>query len=323
MTPILSLVRKKKRTAPETVCFCLLLFLFVLLLQRTTDTATAIQKGLSLCVGTLIPSLFPFLVLSRIAMTAELSQLLPAWIRRLGEKLLHLSSAGCSALLLGCLCGFPTGAACVSSAYGKGELSLWEGERVLLLSGIPSLGFLLSAVGTGLWGDRAFGRALLGILLISSLAVTFLFYPPQKKEEHRPPVQPVGSPLSPSLFTDALWDSALNMLRICAYVVFFCGVSGVLSALLTHWGAPPAAGVLLSGLLELSGGVKAASMLDNRATGMLLTAFFCGWSGLSVHFQALSMISPCPLRIGRYLAAKVVQGLIAAALCGVYLLLTK
>ncbi len=314
---------KKKRGQGQLSCLVLLLLLFLLLLCYPQQVTRFVQKGLSLSVSTLIPSLFPFLVLSRILVGLGFAQMLPRPLLRPVARLLGLSPGGCCALLLGWLCGFPAGASFVSAAVGKGEMTACEGERLLLLSSIPSMGFLFSAVGSGIWRDPAFGRALWVLFLLSALLTDRIFYRKGTRDQMEAPTVPRLSPVSPRLLTDAMADGVLNMLVICGYVVFFTVLSGMGGMLLERLSLPAICRVLLACILELSGGVKAAGEWDSGMGGRLLTAFAVAWSGLSVHCQAMAVAAPCPGRAGKYLLAKAAQGGFSLLLCWLYLVITK
>ena len=87
------------------------------------------SEGIDLCVRTVIPSMFPFLVLS-IFLTGQMFSLRLRWLRPLG-RLLHLPENAEVIFLVGLLGGYPMGAQCIRQAYDTGGLSRPDAQRML------------------------------------------------------------------------------------------------------------------------------------------------------------------------------------------------
>ena len=292
------------------------LFCLLLLLKNANIAIRSIQDGLALCARTVIPSLFPFMVLSELILSGNLFQKPLERLTHPLQKFFRLSSMGCCALLLGLFCGFPIGARCAVSAYDCGELSREETQHVLLFSGIPSSAFLINAVGISLFESRKLGILLWSATLLSALCTGLLFSTKkQEKEVHSQTEHPLSFPKASggaSLFTSAVTSATRSILLICAYVVFFSTLTGTVELVLTRFSASEITHAILSAALELSGGVSAAASLDNHQLAAILTGATVGWSGISVHCQMLSLCDGTDLSMRPYLKAKVVQTVICA-----------
>ena len=57
---------------------------------------------------------------------------------------------------------------------------------------------------------------------------------------------------------------------------------------------------------------KMKTEIENKALGMVITALICGWSGLSIHFQIISICIEDEISFVPYFTAKAVQALISA-----------
>ena len=113
----------------------------------------------------------------------------------------------------------------------------------------------------------------------------------------------IASPVSfPQALTSAVAGSAGTMVNICAFVVLFRVLAGLLPE-----GTPP----LLAGVLEMVTGVAG---LQPGREGFVSAAALTAWGGLSVHCQGLSSILPAGLTAKWHWAGKGVQAGIAAAL---------
>lgn len=313
---------RRKSVTPGQFCFgWFSVFCLFLILKNPGAAIDYVTRGLHLCAATVIPSLFPFMVLSELIVSGGIGEFLLRKISRPFTKLFRLPAAGCCAVLLGMLCGFPVGARCAMLAMEKGELTREEAERVLTFANNPSSAFLINAVGISLWGNRRFGLVLFGTVLASALAVGFLFARFPAKARDVSPKTPVPSvPEEPKkgivLFTGAIRSATGSMLLVCAYVLFFSAFVGTLNLVLSVFSLPEPLRAVIFCLFELSGGMSAASALSDVRLAALLCGFAAGWSGFSVHCQVLSVCDGRGLRFRRYFLAKLLQGLLCALLLG-------
>lgn len=294
------------------LCFALFSVFCLFLILRNADLAIAgMNRGLRLCAATVIPSLFPFMVISEWILSLRVGQFLVRPLAKPLRWLFRVSEEGACCMLLGILCGFPIGARCAMTALDGGRITKNEAERILASSCNPSSAFLINAVGISLWGSRAFGITLYVTVILCQLLTAFLLARlPLADSENVPTMQTVVSETKKgtSIFTEAVRSSCFSMLLVCAYVVFFSALCSTLEALSDAWRLPSLAKVLPFCVLELSGGVSAAATVSNPLLAALLCAFSVGWSGISVHCQLLSICDGRGLRLRKYFVAKLLQG---------------
>lgn len=305
-------IKKTERPPLGVLCLLfLLLFSLSLLLRRADVAADCMRDGLSLCARAVVPSLFPFLVLSELLVASGAGEWLVTPIVRPLGNLLGLSRKGCCAVVLGLVCGFPVGARCAILSYENGTMTRTECERALACSSIPSSAFLISTVGTTLWKNAKFGTLLYLCTILSALLSGILLYALQKRNQEEIKTKAVSSPIKirfkTSMLPTAIKNATGSTLLICAYVVFFSTLTGAIGLILAHLGANQTTHAILSILLELSGGVSAASELANRHLALILTGAAVGWSGLSIHCQMLSLCDGHDLSTRPYFKAKLFQ----------------
>lgn len=346
-------IRQSKSPSALTggrVVLCLLSTFCFLLILRNSDVAIAYMgRGLTLCVNTVIPSLFPFMVISELLVGSGAGEALGRILSKPMQWLFGASGAGSSAVVLGSLCGFPVGASTAVSLYDHNLISKRECEHLLTFVSNPSSAFLITAVGVSMYGNRRLGVLLYGVVLGCGLfmGLLFRFFLNGKRGSlhHEHPHFPMGfhpdgsagvgdgageSGLV-SVLTRAVSRSAVSMLTVCAYVVFFSTLMGVFAT--GFMGNVPIfsgqfgeiLSPILCGLLELSGGLSEAAgvslseTLGERAKeiSLVMSAMIAGWSGLSVHCQVMTLCGGRGLSFKPYLCAKALQGF----LCGVVMIL--
>ncbi len=299
------------------LCFGILTLFCLLLIFKNSDVAMEyIHNGLTLCAHTVIPSLFPFMVISEMIVAGGIADPLLRPLSGFFKRLLKLSPTGGACVLLGMFCGFPIGAKCAIRALEDGRITKNEAERIIAIASSPSSAFLISAVGLSLWGNKRFGGALYLSVLLSEL-ITGIFLAKFNKgkitdAQAFSPKQAIPPRKSPaSLFTEAVRSSCNGILLVCAYVIFFAALVGALEYLVSALSLPALFSVLLFGFFELSGGMSRASALAPPLVAALISGLFAGWSGISVHCQLLSVCEGKDLSLKKYILSKLAQGCLA------------
>jgi len=295
-------VKKWKR-----LLLCVLLFAVLLCFLLFPDTVRAAVSGaLALCAENVIPSLFPFLVVSSALTALGFGQWLSAPMEGLMYPLFHVGGAGASPLILGLLGGYPVGPRTTAELYADGTLSRDEAVRLLAFTNNSNPAFLISALGIGVFGSARTGTWLWLIHVLSALLTGILLCrskPPKVRKAPRPVSR--REPSFSSVLVSSVRSALTAILNVCAFVVLFYVLVRPLTAL------PGLAAPALTGVAEL---FSATPLLPSTRTGFILAAGLSGWGGLSVLCQTAAVLEDSGLPVGRCAAGKAVQGLLSAAL---------
>ena len=299
------------------------------LVAAPAQAITGAKDGLTLCFNVIVPSLFPFFVLSSLVVDLGLAAYLGRALERVMRPLFRVSGSCAAAVALGFIGGYPVGARTALQLYQQGLCTKTEAERLLSFCNNSGPAFILGVVGAGVFGDSRVGLLLYLTHALASLIVglLFRFYGGSEggqRPKHTPQAKPIQAVTLPAAFTGAVSRSFQNTLNICAFVIFFAvilqlmsfyGVFGILAQLLSKMGFQPEwARRLVAGLLELSSGVSSLRGGSQFAGRISMAAFMLGWAGLSVHCQVLSFLVDSGLSAKTYLLGKLCHGVIAAAL---------
>ena len=307
-------VRRQRGNAKQTAIGLSALVLALAWLRCPEHLAEAVRDGLSLCATTMIPALFPFMVLSELIVSSGIGRRLGYALRGLFGPLFGLSEGGVCAWVMGLVCGFPIGARVAASLYRSGEMDAREFCHVICFCNVPSSAFLVGVMGSSLLGSRRAGWCLVGWTVVACAAVGILFRGRGVRSgEARVTRTTVQRPSTKQLLGQATASAATSMLGVCATVVIFCAILATLSRMIDARGASPLLKAGLFGLTELSAGARAAAALPSRQAAAVLCAAVAGWGGFSVHCQILSVCDGCPVSLTRFYACRVLQTLMSAA----------
>ena len=294
------------------------------------EAMEAAREGLQLCYNVIIPSLFPFFVLSALVVDLGLAGYVGRALEGLMRPLFHVPGACASAFVLGFVGGYPVGARTALSLYQKGMCTKTEAERLLSFCNNSGPAFILGVVGAGVFASSRVGVLLYLAHAAASVCVGLLFhfYKGGRRGKEARTVPRFQAERFTAAFTGAVKNSFLSVLNICAFVVFFTvvirllflsgllpGLAALLGRLFAPLGFSPAwAERLLTGALELSSGVWSLSGGGATAGELSMAAFLLGWAGLSVHCQVLSFLGGSGLSVRPYLGGKLLHGGLAALL---------
>lgn len=265
-------------------------------------------RALTLCAGTVIPALFPFMVVTGLLVRLGFGQWLAPHTAGLMAPLFRLPGCAGSALLLGLVGGYPIGARTAAELYASGALTRQEAERLLTFCNNSNPVFLISVLGSGIFGSIRVGLWLWLIHVGAALLTGLLFRGLGRRRRSVPPAVSFQAPSLPGAFVSAVRDSAGTMLSVCAFVTFFY----VLISPLTRLPGPLAA--LSVGCAEL---FSLTPLLTADRAGFLLAAGCTGWGGLSVLCQTAAVLDGTDLSVSPCLYGKLTQGLLSAALAAV------
>lgn len=308
--------------------FFFLLGFAALLLLYPQESSAAARHGLTICFELIIPSLFPFFVLSSLLVSLGFATLLGRCLSGLMWPLFRLSGPCAAALALGAIGGYPVGARMTAQLYEQGQCSRADALRLSLFCNNCGPAFLFSVAGFGVFGSATVGLLLLGTHLAAAVLVGLFArvwpFPAERLDVKHGAAQ---APPFSAAFPDCVRDSFTSTLNVCAFVVLFAVLLrlGECSGLLTFFAtvlshplpaafSPNLCQSFIGGFFELSNGVYSLTPLRDTALALPVAAFILGWGGLSVHCQSLPFWKRCLGRLRPYFVGKFLQATLAALL---------
>ncbi len=304
----------------------LLLFLFLLFALFPLQSTAGAKAGLLLCGNSVIASLFPFMVISRMIIHAGSLPPESRLLQRIAT-FFHISPGGVPALLLGMLCGYPMGSKIAADLCAQQQISRQEASFLLSFCNHCGPAFAIAAVGSSFFGSPKAGvmlfvaHILAGVLTGRTLC---LFHRAEKLRFSGSPKKTASFSV---LLTDAVKDSCLSMINVVGIVVLFSAFFAVLKeirliAICSSLFGPHADGAeaVLFGLFEITSGLKLLSSLSLPYTAKLcLAEGILSFGGLSVFFQTLSFVAPLHIKTAPYLIGKVLSSLLSVGLIFLWL----
>lgn len=279
------------------------LSMLILILDAPTALAGA-REGIDLCIRTVVPSLFPFFIIS-IMLTGSMTGVRSILLSPI-EQLCRIPSGCGSLFLIGLLGGYPVGAKCVAESYRKGCIARADARRMLGFCSNAGPAFMFGMV------SQQFPRlwmiwALWFILIISAVLTAILL--PGKPEE-----KSEGETATSLTISQVLDQSIQTMARVCGWVIIF----RVLLSFLDRWFLwflQPSMRAAVSGFLELSNGCCELNQIVNPGLRFMIGAAILSFGGICVSMQTISVTGE--LGTGLYFPGKLLQTVLSVLLAAV------
>ena len=269
----------------------------VFLILDSRCAARSAREAMTLCAQTLIPTLFPLFVLAGMVVPGLASIRIPGL-----AKLLGFPEGGEGFFLLGCLGGYPLGAACITQAMEERHLSKQDAQRMAGLCSLCGPGFLFGAV-AGILSLRE--ASVIFLLQLESAILTAAFWPSPSEEKCRISARPVSLPA-------AINRAVSSICSVCAWVTLAAVAAGFLRRWIFPF-LPGMAGIVLTGLLELTNGLFSIRELSTELR-FLLCALFLSFGGVSVLLQIAGFLSPAGISMMPCIIQKLTHGVLTTAL---------
>lgn len=186
-----------------------MLLCFAYCIVNQANVSKAILLGIDRCVTSIIPSLFPSIVLSSIISKSG--------IIRVAANILPVDSDAFEVFVLGNIGGYPTGCKVICDKVSRGEITQDAGEKMLKYSYNSGLAFCIGIIGNGIFNSSLIGFAI----YLTELAVnTTLFLISQFGVCNVKRLNTVTK-INSSDIANSVMSSCNSSLTITAYVMMF------------------------------------------------------------------------------------------------------
>ena len=267
----------------------------------------------------LVPSLFPFTLLSNIIIYSGYHNLLAgSKLNYIIQKIFRLSKYSASAILFGFLFGYPNGARYINKMYEEKKISFKEAEFLLLFTNNSSPAFILSSVGIGMFGNIKIGIVLLLSHITASVLIGIIYRYKYEKYIDVENKNVVNLKEDEKITFDVVYKSIKQSLIILGiifgFMVVFSTLHGYILKVLTYiFDINSNIKSCMLCLMEISSGL---SLLINSSLNLkmllIYISFFLGFSSMSIIFQIFSCVYMNKFKIGYIIKGKLLHGIFSS-----------
>ena len=269
-------VRSLKRTNWVAV-LCGSIGMIILILDGKT-AVSGITAGLDICMRTLIPSLFPFFVLSTLVTGNLIGK--TSFFGSVLSGLCRMPQGTESLFLVGILGGYPLGAKNIADSYHSGQINQNDAVRMASFCNNAGPAFIFGILGPlfpdqswvwALWVIQVISGVLTGCILSGSSGTSV-------KMNQRYSVT----------ITTALSGGVRSMALVSGWVILFRMVLEFLNRWFL-WLIPIQSQVLFTGFLELANGCLNLRQISGDSVRFLMSSVMLSMGGICVWMQTKSV----------------------------------
>lgn len=290
----------------------IIISIFIFLLISPANAVSSARSGLMLWFKVLLPTLLPFMIISRLLIEIDGISCLTFLFAPLFQKCFHLSKPGTFVVMTGFLCGYPMGAKLVSELYNHNQLS--HGEACYLLTFCNNLSpMFISSFLTISCLDAPELLPYIILIIYGTPIIFALFTQPvfrKKLAEYNfsPMVSSKNKKLDFEILDIAIMDSFTQITKLGGYVILFSIISGMFLS----FSLPPLILSFLTGFIEVTTGINYITVQNLPFSLRLIFSIpICVFGGLSGLMQTYSMMKDSNLPFLPYLLSKALQALLS------------
>jgi hypothetical protein len=278
----------------------------VLLIFNSSLVIESARSGIDLCLKTVIPSLFPFFVLSMFLVNTWKSS--DSYLLRFITQTLAIPIEAGSALIPSVLGGYPVGAKSVGDLFLSKQIDKIQGEWLLSFCNNAGPSFIFGMV-SGFFTDRKM-IWILWFIQIFSAAITALVIPSRPKylkQRSELEVKKEGCSI--------LVSASKAMCQVCCWVILFRVLISFMNVSILRF-LPSWLRVMITGMFELTNGCYELLSIRDERLRFILCACMLSFGGFCVLLQTVSVTKGLSIRF--YLKGKIIQTLLCFVLsCGI------
>lgn len=296
----------KNRIKNIVIVVICLFFLLEILLKRELVFST-VNSSLDIWITSLLPSLFPFFVISDLLISYDIIRYIPSFIKSFFKFLFNVSDNGLFVYFISMLSGFPSNARNIKSMYLDGKISKEEGEQLLIFTHFSNPMFILGTLVSIFFKNSSLGLVILISHFLPNFILGILFR--DNNVNSGLGKKNVSNGNFGIVLTRSIKKSLDSVLSILGTVTVFLLISTIL---VNVFSLSKGSSLLVKGVLELTTGLKYLSTLglSNRYL-VILSSCFLSFGGLSVHMQVINEISETDIGYRNFFIGRILQTILS------------
>ena len=300
-----------KRKILNIIVIVITLFVLYQVVVKKSLVYDSINYALNIWVKNLIPTLFPFFIISDILINYNFTSYIPKIFKNMCKYLFNITDNMITILILSIISGFPSNARNTRILYDKGEITINEANHILMFSHFSNPLFILTTVAIFFFGDKNIGWILLISHYLSNFILGILF---RKYFSH---VDLTSNILKKKIdfgnvFVNAIKKSIDTILLICGIVTVFMLLSSIISNTF-NFGIYNS--MIVKGILEITIGIEALGKLGlPMIYKAVIASCFLAFGGFSVHMQVMSQITDTDIKYRYFFIGRLYQMILSGGI---------
>lgn len=302
-----------KRIKYVILALCLAIFAAAIIIFPERYVACCFE-GFALWAECVLPSLFPFVVISLIFVKTGLADRASLPLKR-ATNALNLPQNAAVCFLLSVCSGYPAGSRLVAEFYEGGALTREDCDKLAPLCSTSGPLFIIGSVGYKMFGDKLLGMKIFAAHALAVLVFSLIYCRFCKKTKYVPPkrVKSTGN-----ILYDSFYGAVISVAVAGGFIAFFYVVAKLLQDFyvflplenfLKCFLDETAAKACCLGLAEVTTGCRCLAQSRTPLKGAL-AGFLITFGGISILMQQLGYLMKTGVKPAKFIFFKFVQAII-------------
>ena len=248
---------KKKIFNMFVIGMCI--FILFILLTKKSLVYNSIFYSLNIWVMNLIPSLFPFFIISDILINFNITLYIPKFLKQVCKSLFNITDNMLTILLLSLIAGFPSGARNTRILYDKNMITLDEANHILMLSHFANPIFILTTISIYFLNSKKIGIIILISHYLSNFILGFLIRNKFKHIDNNVIYNSKNNTSFSYILVNSIKKAIDTILLICGILVVFLLIASII---INTFSFNSYTSAILKGILEITIGIDSLSTLQ-------------------------------------------------------------
>lgn len=226
---------------------------------------------------------------------------------------------GLYALFISLISGYPVGAKITRDLYLNGYIDSKTATKTAIISSTSGTSFIIGTVGSIMLNNLKFGLIIFISNFLAVIIYSFFYNLISKKEPHEQSklieVKQEKKPFLKLISSSAI-DTIKGLLIVAFYITLFSLIIELFNVLiLTRLpNISSFAKYVMSGIIEMTSGVKSLSIASNKIS-ISLIAMLTGFSGLSIIMQSIEFLEKTKIKAHKFFIAKIFHAILSFIIC--------
>ena len=293
----------KKRYINIVIILVCIFFLIEFFINRRLVFDT-VSFSLNIWVSSIIPSLFPFFVISDILNSYNAINYIPNFIKRIFKRLFNISNNALFIFFISMLSGFPSNARNIKNLYIDNKISKEEAEHLLLFTHFSNPIFILGTLVIIFFDNKDLGILILISHYLPNFIIAIFFrklnLPKDNYNINNNNVNSFGK-----VFSKAIKNSTDSILMIAGTLSVFLIVSTII---INFFNFNSINSLLIKSILEITSGLKEISTISfSNSTLIIMSSCILSFGGLSVHMQVMNELNETDINYKNFFIGRIFQ----------------
>ena len=293
-----------------------------ILLTQSEITAQSIRHGISLCVGTLVPSLLPFMIIAPFTAYSGIFESPNRLLAKITEKLFYLPGYTYPAIILSFIGGYPVGAKSVKALYENKKINKEQLNRMMCFCVNSGPAFTVSMLGSTLLNNKMIGLIIFLIQIMLALLIGIVCA--AKSRISKKTFYFLASPSNNKkikireAFVNSVASGCESIIQMCGIVIIFIAFIGILENFnifefiyneMLFYVPKNISKTILTSFLEVTYGCIYAA---KSSAPYWIMAFGIGYGGICTHLQIAAILKETNFKYSQFCIFRFINGILSA-----------